>query len=139
MIVSIRELGNITSDTFTLCATTNKMASKKDVVIEGNSFDLLFNNACDNYDEIHGHSLAHSAHSPRTPSMSLSKCKGSYAERMERQNDRMNEDKPVVLTNSATALEYTTPGSQKGQVSKAANNINVAYQQHVSNKAPALK
>ena len=50
----------------------------------------------------------------------------------------MNEDKPVVLTNSATALEYTTPESQKGQVSKAANNINAACQQHVSNKAPAL-
>jgi len=105
MVASIRELGNITSDTFTLCATTNKMASEKDVVMGDDSFDLFFNNACNNYDEVHGHSLAHSVHSPKTPSMSLSECEESYAERMERQNDRMNEDKPVVLTNSATALE----------------------------------
>jgi len=92
MVAPIRELGNITSDTFTLCATMNKMASEKDVVIEGDSFDLFFNNACDNYDEVHGHSLTHSAHSPRTLSMSLSECEESYAERMERQNDMMNKD-----------------------------------------------
>jgi len=104
----------------------NKMASEKDIVIGGDSFDLFFNNACNNYDEVCSCSLVHSVHSLRTLSISLSECKESYAENIERQNNRMNEDKPVVLTNSTTALEYMTPESQKGQVSKAANNINTA-------------
>jgi len=138
MVAPIRELENITFNTFTLCATMNKIASEKDVAIGDDSFDLFFNNTCDNYDEVHGCSLTYSAHSPRTLSMSLSKCKKSYAERMERQNDRMNENKPVILTNSTTVLEYMTLGSQKDQVSKTANNINAVCQQYVSNEALAL-
>jgi len=62
----------------------NKMAFEKDIVMGGDFFDLFFNNACNNYNEIHGHSLIYSAHSPWTLSMSLSKYKESYAERMER-------------------------------------------------------
>jgi len=112
--VPIRELGNITFDTFTSCATTNKMVSENDVVIGGDSFDSLFDNACNNYDKVHSHSLTHNAHSPRTQFMFLSKCEESYAEKMERQNDRMNKDKLVILTNSAIVLEHVIPGSQKG-------------------------
>ena len=33
MVAPIRELRNITYDTFTLCTTTNKMASDKDIVM----------------------------------------------------------------------------------------------------------
>ena len=92
----------------------NKMASEKDIVMGGDFFDLFFNNACNNYNKVHSHSLIYSAHSPWTPSMSLSEYKESYAERMERQNDRMNEDEPVILTNSTTVLKYMTLESQKG-------------------------
>ena len=138
MVVLIRELGNITSDFFTICATTNEIASDNDIVMSGDSFDLLFNNACNNYDDIYGCSLVHSAYSLRTPSMFLSKCEESYAKRIEKQNDRINEDEPVILTNSSIVLEHVTLESQKDQVSKVANNTNAAYQQHVPNEVLAL-
>ena len=126
------------SDTLILCATTNKIASDNNVIIGGGSFDPLFDNMYNNYDDIHGCSLVHNAHSPRSPSMSLSEYKKSYAERMERQNDRMNKDEPVIATNSSIVLEYVTPESQKGQVSKVANNTSAACQQHVLNEVLAL-
>ena len=69
--------------------------------------------------------------------MSLSDCEEDYATRLEKQNDRMDEDEPVAPSNSVQ-LEYMTPKSQNGQVSKAANITNVACQQHVSNEDPAL-
>ena len=78
-----------------------------------------------------------SAHSPRTPSLSLSDCKKSYAARLEKQNDRMDENEPVAPSYSVQ-LEYVTPMSQNGQVNKAANITNAACQQHVSNKDLAL-
>ena len=100
MVAPIRELRNIISDTLILCDTTNEMASDNDVVMVKGSINPLFDNICDNYDNVCGCSLAHSAHCPRSPSMSSSECKESYAERMERQNNRMNGDEPVILTNS---------------------------------------
>jgi len=69
--------------------------------------------------------------------MSLSNCKKDYATRLEKQNDRMDEGKPVALS-SSVQLEYTFSSSQNGQVSKVANVTNAACQQYVSNKVPAL-
>ena len=103
------------------------MASNNDVIMDGGSFDPLFDNMCDNYDNICGCSLAYSAHCPRSPSIFLSECKESYAKRMEKQNNRMNKNKPVITTNSFIVLEYTTLESQNGQVSKAANNTSAVY------------
>ena len=98
------------------------------------SFNQLFQGACDNFDEVWGHSLAQSAYSPRTPSISLSKYEESYAERLEKLNDRIDEDKPVITYNSEPSngsqleLEYITPKSQTGHVGKVANSSNIACQ-----------
>ena len=40
----------------------------------------------------------------------------------------MVKDELVVTTNSFIALEYMTPESQNGQVSKVANNTSTIYQ-----------
>jgi len=82
--VSIRDLGNITSDTPTFCAITFNMASNNKVTIGVDSFDALFQNACDNYDEVRGYSLTLNTHSPRIPLISLSNCKEDYVTRLEK-------------------------------------------------------
>ena len=69
--------------------------------------------------------------------MFLSNCEEDYATRLEKQNDRMNEDKPVAPS-SSIQLEYMTSSSQNGQVSKVANVANTLCQQHVSNGVLAL-
>ena len=49
--------------------------------------------------------------------MSSSECEESYAKCLEKQNDRMNENEPVVASNnkpshgSQVELEYMTPKS----------------------------
>ena len=55
--------------------------------------------------------------------MFLSNCEEDYATRLEKQNDRMDEDKPVAPF-SSVQLEYMTSSSQNGQVSKVANVAN---------------
>jgi len=60
------------------------MASDDNVTIGVDSFDALFWNACDNYDEVRGHSLALSTHSPRTALMSSSNYEEDYAIRLEK-------------------------------------------------------
>ena len=60
------------------------MSINEDVVMSSKVFDHLFQDVSDNYNEVQGHSLAHSTHGPRTPSMSLNKCKESYVKRLEK-------------------------------------------------------
>ena len=55
--------------------------------------------------------------------MFSSNCKEDYATRLEKQNDRIDEDKPIVPS-SSVQLEYMTSSSQNGQVSKVANVAN---------------
>ena len=108
-----------------------------------NSFDQLFQSTCNKYNEIRDHSLVQSAHSLRTPSISSSKCEESYAEQLEKLNDRMDEDKPVISSNcepfisSQLGLEYATPKSQTDHVGKTANSTNAACQQHAPNEDTA--
>ena len=136
-IAPIRDLGNITSDTLTFYAITLNMASDDNITMGVDSFNALFWNTCDNYDEVRGHSLALSTHSPRTALMSSSDYEEDYTIRLEKRNNRMDEDKPVTPS-SSVQLEYVTSSSQNGQVSKAANITNTSYHQYVSNKIIAL-
>ena len=70
MVVLIRDLGNITSDTSTFCVTILNIALDNNITMGVNSFNAFFQNACNDYDEMRGCSLALSAHSPR--------CCGNY-------------------------------------------------------------
>ena len=109
MVVPIKDLGNMTSDTPTFCATLN-MAPGNNVTIGVNSFDALFQNACNNFDEVRGHLLTLSTYRPRFLLMSLSDYKEDYATRLEKLNDRIDEDEPIALS-SSVQLEYVTPSS----------------------------
>ena len=76
------------------------MTANNDMDMRVDSFNQLFLDASDFFDEIWDHSLAQSAYSPKTLSIFSSECKESYAECLEKQNDRMDEDDPVVVSNS---------------------------------------
>ena len=100
MIVPIRDLGNITSKTFSIRESTLNMTASNNMNMEVDSFDRLFQGTNNFFDEVQGCSLAQSVYSPRTFSISLSKCEESYAEHLEKQNDRIDEDDPVVTSNN---------------------------------------
>ena len=120
------------------------MSASDDVVMGNDIFDHLFQDSSNNYDEIWGHSFVHSTHGSRTPSMSLSEYKESYAEQMEKQNDIIVEKDPVVISNGVLSLgtqvkvKYVISKSQLSQVSKASNSSTTAYQQHALIEDPTL-
>ena len=117
MVAPIRDLGNITSNILTICESTLNITANNNKDIGVDLFDQLFQGTYDNFDKIRGHFLVQSTHSPRTYSISLSKCEESYAEHLEKLNDRIDEDKPVIAHNSEPSsgsqlrLEYVTPKS----------------------------
>ena len=134
MVVPIRDLGNITSNTLTICESILNMKANDDVEMEVNLFDQLFQSTCNKCDEVWDCFLAQSAHSPKTSSISWSKYEESYAEWLEKLNNRMDEDEPVITSNYEPSislqlrLEYMTPKSQTGHVGKVANSSNIACQ-----------
>ena len=128
----IRDLGNIASNSDTFHSTIFNIASNEDNNMTVDSFDALFEKISENYDEMRGCSLALSAHSPRTSSMSSSDYKEEYAVRVKRISDRMDKDEPIASLDSVQ-LEYVTSKSQNCLVSKVADNTNSIYQQYVSN------
>jgi len=76
------------------------MTANNDMDMEVDSFDQLFQDASDFFDEIWDYSLAQSTYSPKTLSIFSSEYKESYTECLEKQNDRMDKDDPVVVSNS---------------------------------------
>jgi len=85
------------------------MASSNDIDMVVDPLDNLFDIG-DNFNEVRGHSLALSAHRPRSPLLFLSNCKEEYHIRIKRESDRMEEDNPVTSVGSIQ-IKYTT---QKG-------------------------
>jgi len=81
------------------------MSANNDVVMSSDSFDCLFQEASDGYDEVQDCSTVHSAHGSRTPSMSSSECKKSYTERIERLNNMIVEEDPVIVSNGVLCYE----------------------------------
>jgi len=86
------------------------MASNDDINMAVDSFNNLFKNISDNFDEVRGRSLVLSTYSPRTPSMSSSNCDENYPTRMKKASDRMDEDDPITSSDSIQ-LENATSRS----------------------------
>ena len=62
MVASIRDFRNITTSTSVIHFTTDIMSPNNISNMEVNSFDDIFEKACDHYNEIRGHSLVLSTH-----------------------------------------------------------------------------
>ena len=84
MVAPIRDLGNITSKTLSICESTLNMTASNDIDMEVDSFNQLFQGTNDFFDEVQDCSLTQSAHSPRTLSISSSECEKSYVECLEK-------------------------------------------------------
>ena len=63
------------------------------------SLDNLFD-IDDKFDEMRGHSLALSAHRPRSPSIPSSDCDEKYHIWVKRKSNRINEDEPITSVGS---------------------------------------
>jgi len=124
MVAPNRELGN------KHCFTHN-MASNDYMNIDVDSFNNLFKNISDNFDKVRGHSLAQSIHYPKTPLLFLSNYDEDYTMRVQKANNRMDEDNPVT-TSDSIQLKYTNPKGQNGLVSKVADNTSSVHKQGTS-------
>ena len=71
----------------------------------------ILKSACNNYNEVRGHTMTSNTHSPRTASMFSSKCDEDYTTKVQWESNNMVEDDPVVMSNNPQ-LEYATPSSQ---------------------------
>ena len=137
MVVPIRDFGNITSPTAAICPTTLNMSPNNNMNMIVNLANDFFEKNCDIHDEVRGHSLVHSVHCPRTPSLSSSECDKNYATRVQRESNRIVEDNTIAPSDSPL-LEYAASKSQNNQVSKVANPTTNARQQCAVNVGPAL-
>jgi len=100
----------------------------------------LLNNLFDisnNFDKVRDCFLALSAHRPRSPLISSSKCDEEYHIHVKRNSNRMEENKPITSV-SNIQVEYISQKGRNDQVSKTANNTNNMCHQCDYNKKPAL-
>ena len=117
MVAPIRKLGNITLSATTLRSSTYNMALIQDIDMAIDSVNDLFTG-----DKIRDHSLALSVHKSRSPLISLSESDKEYHVHVKRDSNRMDEDEPVSPIGNSQD-EYMIQERKKGQVSKAADNI----------------
>ena len=82
------------------------MAPIQDIDMVVDPLDNLFDIG-NKFDKMRGHSLALSAHKPRSPSIFLSKCTEEYHIHIKRESNRMDEDKPITFV-SSIQVEYTS-------------------------------
>ena len=97
----------------------------------------ILKSACNNYNEVRGHTMTSNTHSPRTASMFSSKCDEDYTTKVQWESNNMVEDDPVVMSNNPQ-LEYATPSSQPHWVSKVSDLPSNVRPQHVNNTQPIL-
>ena len=64
MVVLIRDFGNITTSTLAIHSATDNISSNNNSKMVVDSINNIFENTCNNYDEVRGCSLALSAHHP---------------------------------------------------------------------------
>ena len=121
MVVSIRNIGNISLSTIAFHTIVSNIASINNIDMVVNLFidDLIYSN-CNNRDKVRGHTLASSIYSSRTLSMFLSKSNEEYLTRVQHESNNMIKDELVTPFDSSQ-LEYVTPKSKDIQVSKVAD------------------
>ena len=92
-----------------------------------------------NFNKVRDHSLDLSIHRPRSLSslLSVSECDKEYHVCIQRESNKMIEDKPIISSNNFE-LEYITPKSQTNQVSKVAETPSNMKQQCAPTVGPIL-
>jgi len=128
MVVSIRELGNITLSATTLCSSTYNMAPIQDIDMAIDSVNDLFTG-----DKVKDCPLALSVHKSRSLLIFSSKSDKEYDICVKRDSDRMDENKPVSSIGNSQD-KYMTKKKKKDQVSKVADNTDNMCHQYVSVK-----
>jgi len=99
---------------------------------------------CDNYDEVRGVPSVPDDSGSMASYAPLEVSNEEYAVRVKRDSDMVVEDDHIVKSNGVSSLgtqiniEYSSPSSQQGLVSQAANDNTSSSQQRVSNEDPPL-
>ena len=101
------------------------------------SFNDIFEKACNNFEEMRDRSLVLSTYHLRTLSISSSNYNEDYYMRVQKESNKIVEDNFVAISDSSQ-LKYMTLKSQKNYISKVANSNNNLRQPHVVNIEPAL-
>jgi len=101
MVALIRDLGNKFFSASTTHSKASNMTLSNDVDMAADIDNALFNNFCDNYDEVRGQSMISDKQGTRTLSMFSSECDEEYSARVQRESDRMVEDVHVIALDSS--------------------------------------
>ena len=121
------------------------MSANDDVEMSGIEVDhyLIFKEY-DNYDEVQGVSSVSNDSGSIASYAHLEVSNKEYVVWVKRDSDMVVEDDYVIKSNGVSSLgtqiniKYSSPSSQQGLVSQAANDNTSLSQQHVSNKDPLL-
>ena len=108
MVAPIKELANITLYSTATAYISNNMAPIQDIDMVVDPLNNIFDIG-DKFDEVRDCLLALSAHRPRSPSISSSKCDEEYHVCVKRESNRMDEDEPVISIGSIQ-IEYVSYG-----------------------------
>ena len=111
MVVSIRELANITYFTTSIANIFNNLTPNSNINMVIDLVDNIFDIG-DSFKAEKGCSLSLSIHKPRSSSISSSEHSEDYHIRVKRDNDRIDEDKPVSSI-SSIKIEYASQEEQK--------------------------
>jgi len=104
MVVSIRDLGNITQSSATMSSNSLNLIPGQDINMVVDPIDTMFN-LDNNFDKVRGWSLDLSIHRPRSPLLLSSECDEEYHIRIKWESNRMDKDKSVNFS-SNFSLEY---------------------------------
>jgi len=111
MVAPIRDFGNKFCSISAFHTPESNMTHSSDINMTSEIVNDILKSACDNYDEVRGHTMTSNTHSPRTASMSSSECNEDYTTKVQQKSDNMVEDDPVVMSDNPQ-LEYATLSSQ---------------------------
>jgi len=139
MVTPIRDTRNKLFSTSALNISNSNMASVLNVnKIDDSVVNNIIYSGSDKNNEVRGHTLVPSANNSRSVlSSSSNKSEELYLDQMQRESDKIDQDEPVVISDSFQ-LEYTTLEKQNHNISKVVDTLPNMRNKHMQNAALTL-
>ena len=101
MVVPIRDFGNKLLSTSAIHTSASNMTLSGDIDMAIDIVDDLFKFNHNNYNEVRDRSIASNIPSPKTLSISSSKCDEEYSARVQHESDNIVDNNQIIPSNSS--------------------------------------